>query len=49
MLDVQRSLADYLATRPEIRFALLYGSAAEDVRFRDLDIGMCYNRVHGGA
>jgi predicted nucleotidyltransferase len=34
-----------LQDRPEILFAILYGSAAEDLPFRDLDIGLFVDRA----
>jgi predicted nucleotidyltransferase len=43
--SIQETLADHLAARPEVRFALLYGSAARGTRFRDLDIGVFVDRA----
>jgi predicted nucleotidyltransferase len=43
--DLEKILAASLATRPEIRFAILYGSAAEGGTFRDLDIGVSVDRA----
>jgi predicted nucleotidyltransferase len=42
---LKEALARCLADRPEILFALLYGSAAEGVPFRDLDIGIFVERT----
>ena len=42
---LKETLARSLAGRPEIRFALLYGSAAEGLPFRDLDIGVFVERA----
>jgi predicted nucleotidyltransferase len=42
---LNETLSRCLAGRPEIRFALLYGSAAEEVPFRDLDIGVYVDRA----
>jgi predicted nucleotidyltransferase len=39
------ALALCLPDRPEILFAILYGSAAEGLPFRDLDIGLFVDRV----
>jgi len=39
------ALALCLQDRPEILFAILYGSAAEGLPFRDLDIGLFVDRV----
>jgi predicted nucleotidyltransferase len=39
------ALALCLQDRPEILFAMLYGSAAEGLPFRDLDIGLFVDRV----
>ena len=41
---LKETLARCLAGRPEIRFALLYGSAAEGTSFRDLDIAVYVER-----
>ena len=38
-------LQQHLQGRPEIVFAILYGSAAEGERFRDLDIGLFVKRT----
>ncbi|BCX02602.1 MAG: hypothetical protein KatS3mg053_0540 [Candidatus Roseilinea sp.] len=38
--DVKRELADYLSGRPEIVFAILYGSAAEGRPFHDVDVAV---------
>lgn len=40
----KKILSDALSGRDEILFALLYGTAAEGFRFRDLDIGIFVNR-----
>jgi len=40
----KKILSDALAGRDEILFALLYGTADEGFRFRDLDIGVFVNR-----
>ena len=37
-------LVHQLQTRPEIRFALLYGSASEGYPYRDLDVGIYVDR-----
>lgn len=42
---VRESLVLCLKDRPEILFAILYGSAAEGRPFRDLDIGLFVDRV----
>jgi hypothetical protein len=42
---LKEKLTACLSNRPEILFALLYGSAAEDLPFRDLDIGLFVNRT----
>ena len=44
-LEIKERISHTLKGRPEIRFALLYGSAAEGQPFRDLDIGICVDRV----
>jgi predicted nucleotidyltransferase len=41
----QDALALCLQDRPEILFALLYGSAAEGLAFQDLDIGLFVDRA----
>lgn len=38
--DLKRALADHLFGRPEIEFAILYGSAAEGRPFRDVDVAV---------
>jgi hypothetical protein len=38
-------LVQYLAGRPEILFAVLYGSATEGEIFRDLDVGIMLDRA----
>lgn len=38
--DVRRRLAERLAGHPEILFAYLHGSFAEELPFRDIDIGI---------
>ncbi|PJF47667.1 MAG: nucleotidyltransferase domain-containing protein [Chloroflexi bacterium] len=38
--DLKRALADHLSSRPEIVFAMLYGSAAEGRPFRDVDVAV---------
>ena len=43
--DVKNNLIDCLKGRPEIHFAILYGSAAEGRPFRDLDIGILVDRA----
>jgi len=40
----RQKLTLVLAGRPEILFAILYGSAATEDRFRDLDIGIFVDR-----
>lgn len=47
--DLEKTLAARLATHPEIRFAMLYGSAAEGGTFRDLDIGLFVDRTQVSA
>ncbi len=42
---LREKLAVCLNNRPEILFALLYGSAAEGLPFRDLDIGLFVDRT----
>jgi hypothetical protein len=48
-MEVKTGLLEKLTTclshRPEILFAILYGSAAEGESFRDLDIGVWVNRT----
>lgn len=41
----REALKAHLATREEIRFALLYGSAAESDSFRDVDVGVFVDRT----
>jgi len=43
--EVLEELTQALQERREIRFALLYGSAAEGRPFRDLDIGLVVDRT----
>jgi predicted nucleotidyltransferase len=38
-------LTQYLSGRPEIIFAVLYGSAVESERYRDLDVGVMVDRA----
>lgn len=38
-------LAQHLTERPEILFAVLYGSAVEGETFRDLDVGIMLDRA----
>ena len=38
-------LVQHLAGRPEILFAVLYGSASEGAIFRDLDVGIMLDRA----
>ena len=38
-------LVQHLAWRPEIVFAVLYGSASEGETFRDLDVGIMLDRA----
>jgi len=38
-------LVQHLAGRPEILFAVLYGSASEGETFRDLDVGIMLDRA----
>ena len=47
--EIKESLAAHLSARPEIRFAMLYGSAAEGRAFRDLDIGVFVDRAKVSA
>jgi predicted nucleotidyltransferase len=42
--EIKEALICYLQGRPEIIFAMLYGSAAEGRAFRDLDIGLFVDR-----
>ena len=42
---IKDALVLCLQNRPEILFAILYGSAAEDRPFRDLDIGLFVDRA----
>ena len=44
-LEIKERISHTLKGRLEIRFALLYGSAAEGQPFRDLDIGIWVDRV----
>jgi predicted nucleotidyltransferase len=43
--QVKEALVCRLQNRPEIHFAILYGSAAEGRSFRDLDIGLLVDRT----
>jgi predicted nucleotidyltransferase len=43
--ELKKTLAAHLSGRTEIRFAILYGSAAEGGAFRDLDIGVFVDRA----
>jgi predicted nucleotidyltransferase len=47
--NLQKTLAAHLSARPEVRFAILYGSAAEGGTFRDLDIGVFVDRARVSA
>jgi hypothetical protein len=47
--DLEKTLAVHLSRRPEIRFAILYGSATEGGTFRDLDIGVSVDRSRVSA
>jgi predicted nucleotidyltransferase len=47
--DLAKTLATFLSAQPEIRFAILYGSAAEGGAFRDLDIGVFMDRTQVSA
>jgi hypothetical protein len=47
--DLEKTLAAHLSARPEIRFAMLYGSASEGPAFRDLDIGVFVDRAQVSA
>lgn len=40
LADLKRTLAECLASRPEIVFAILYGSAAEGRPFHDVDVAV---------
>ena len=40
-----QDLAQHLIGRPEILFAVLYGSAVEGETFRDLDVGIMLSRA----
>ena len=42
---LREKLIKTLSNRPEIIFAILYGSAAEDRPFRDVDIGLYVDRA----
>ena len=44
-LELKRNLARFLTSRPEILFAVLYGSASEGLPFRDLDIAVFVDRA----
>ncbi len=44
-LEIQRKITHILQHRTEIRFAFLYGSAAEDRPFRDVDIALFVDRA----
>lgn len=43
--DIKQKLVRVLQDRPGIRFAVLYGSAAEGRPFRDLDIALFVDRA----
>ena len=43
--ELKHSLARFLTGRPEILFAVLYGSAAEGRAFRDLDVAVFVDRA----
>jgi predicted nucleotidyltransferase len=43
--NLKEALVRCLRNRPEIHFAILYGSAAEGRSFRDLDIGLWVDRA----
>jgi predicted nucleotidyltransferase len=43
--EVKETLSCHLENRAEIRFAILYGSAAEGMPFRDLDVGLFVDRT----
>lgn len=43
--ELREKLTHCLQDRPEILFALLYGSAAEGRAFRDLDVGLFVDRA----
>lgn len=43
---IKQMLADRLARRPEIVFAILYGSAAKGCAFRDVDVAVWADEVH---
>ena len=42
--SIKKVLIQFLQNRAEIYFAVLYGSAAENQAFRDIDIGLFVNR-----
>ena len=42
---IKETLISHLEGRPEIIFAILYGSAAEGVPFRDLDVALWVDRA----
>jgi len=42
---LKEKLIKDLSNRPEIIFAILYGSAAEEKPFRDLDVGLYVDRT----
>jgi predicted nucleotidyltransferase len=42
--SIKKVLIQFLQKRAEIWFAVLYGSAAENQAFRDIDIGLFVNR-----
>jgi len=43
--NIRENLVLHLKDRAEILFAILYGSAVEERRFRDLDIGLFVDRA----
>ena len=47
--ELKHSLIRGLADRPEILFAILYGSASEGRTFRDLDVGLYVDRAQVAA
>lgn len=45
LAQLRDKITEVLARRPEILFAMLYGSAAEGYEFRDLDIAVYLDRA----
>lgn len=47
--DLKRALAEYFTGRPEIVFAILYGSAAEGRPFHDVDVAVYVDEAQLGG